>query len=333
MKEVILVGSYCDTSAKIEALERLLAQASELGLPTIVFGRYPIPERLQRLCDYWIYDKSNPVMLDRALNHWLRVEDKIISNFFFDYGYPALEQIVKTLGFAKNLNYEIAHWLGYDVDLSGFSKFRDESLAVLSTTDSIATCVGFRPVYPGPIKGINTTSITFRVGEAYDRLRGVLTQTFYRKLINLHGDFIAEDLMEECFNVSELKYTMLPEEIAPVATLTSTGIRKHGDIPEQFVKTKQYLTNFFVGHSPENDSVTCYFWGMQTPISQVKVDFGTGSPTVLDVKSGSACEFQLNFTPTRCKILEINSDQIDEELDSGYSAQYWDMNKIESSRS
>jgi hypothetical protein len=52
MKEILLVGAYCDTAVKLEALERLLAQAKDLNMPVLVFGRYPLPERVQKLCDY-----------------------------------------------------------------------------------------------------------------------------------------------------------------------------------------------------------------------------------------------------------------------------------------
>jgi hypothetical protein len=99
VKEIVIFGSYCNTKEKLAALEKSITDAKALNLDVLVFGRYPIPEKTQKLCDYWIFDKSNPVMLDRALNHWCATHGKYISNWFYDYGYAALEQIVKTLGF------------------------------------------------------------------------------------------------------------------------------------------------------------------------------------------------------------------------------------------
>jgi hypothetical protein len=58
MKELIVVGSYCDTASKLEALESLLLQAQALGIQTLVIGKYPIPERVQSLCDYFLFDKD-----------------------------------------------------------------------------------------------------------------------------------------------------------------------------------------------------------------------------------------------------------------------------------
>ena len=36
----------------------------------LVYGRYPIPQSTQKLCDYWIFDKSNPVLDGRLMDFW-----------------------------------------------------------------------------------------------------------------------------------------------------------------------------------------------------------------------------------------------------------------------
>ena len=124
MKEIAIFGSYCNTKEKLQALENSIKGAKDIGLDVMVFGRYPLPEKVQLQCDYWIFDKSNPVLEDRALNHYFYIHDKYISNWFYDYGYAALEQITKTLGFAKSLNYDIAYWLVYDVNTSGLGELQ-----------------------------------------------------------------------------------------------------------------------------------------------------------------------------------------------------------------
>ena len=232
MKEVLIVGSYCNTQVKLNALEELLDKAQEMNLPTIVFGRWPIPEKLQQKCDYWIYDKSNPVLEERALDHFLLINGERISNYFFDFGYAAIEQIIKTLGFARAMHYDIAHWLNYDIDMNGFQSFREAAVPAILTDGRDAACVRFKPLSAEPLRGINTTSITFKVGTAYDKLRGVLTKSFYRKFVENDENLVAEDFIEECFKVSEIDYAILPVESAPSATLTSTGVRKHGCIPD-----------------------------------------------------------------------------------------------------
>jgi len=327
MKEIAIFGSYCNTKEKLQALENSITHAKALGLDVLVFGRYPIPESTQRMCDYWIYDKSNPILHDRSLNHWFVVEDKYISNWFVDYGYAALEQITKCLGFANNLDYEIAYWLVYDVDLTEFQLFREVCLDKLSFYNVV--CHQFIPVSHQPPKGIDGTSIGFKIQPSYTKLKGVITQTFYRDLISRRDKFLSEDFMEECFRVSELGYHVLDYKPNLPATLTSTGVRKHGDIPVDFPKTKQYFDHCNIGWDEDNDNVNVFFWGIKQSIEQIVFDFGVKHETLTFIDpTHTKWEFNLDYKPTKCKILEINGQPINEVLDPEFTDLYWNLFKI-----
>ena len=327
MKEIVIFGSYCNTKEKLATLEKNITDAKALGLDVLVFGRYPIPESTQRMCDYWIYDKSNPILHDRSLNHWFVVEDKYISNWFMDYGYAALEQITKCLGFANNLDYEIAYWLVYDVDLTEFQSFREVCLDKLSFYNVV--CHQFIPVNHQPPKGIDGTSIGFKIQPSYTKLKGVITQTFYRDLISRRDKFLSEDFMEECFRVSELGYHVLDYKPNLPATLTSTGVRKHGDIPVDFPKTKQYFDHCNIGWDEDNDNVNVFFWGIKQSIEQIVFDFGVKHETLTFIDpTHTKWEFNLDYKPTKCKILEINGQPINEVLDPEFTDLYWNLFKI-----
>ena len=327
MKEIAIFGSYCNTKEKLQALENSITHAKALGLDVLVFGRYPIPESTQRMCDYWIYDKSNPILHDRSLNHWFVIEDKYISNWFMDYGYAALEQITKCLGFANNLDYEIAYWLVYDVDLTEFQSFREVCLDKLSFYNVV--CHQFTPVSHQPPKGIDGTSIGFKIQPSYTKLKGVITQTFYRDLISRRDKFLSEDFMEECFRVSELGYHVLDYKPNLPATLTSTGVRKHGDIPVDFPKTKQYFDHCNIGWDEDNDNVSVFIWDIKQSIEQIVFDFGVKHETLTLINpTHTKWEFNLDYKPTKCEVLEINGQSINEVLDPEFTDLYWNLFKI-----
>jgi hypothetical protein len=330
MREVILVGSYCDTEVKLKALENLLDAAKSMDIPVIAFGRWPIPERIQEKCAYWIYDQSNPVLSERTLDHWFRINGEQLSNYFFDFGYAALEQIVKTLGFAKNLHYDIAYWLNYDVDMASFEKFREVTSAAIINNRREVACTKFKPISTQPLRGINTTSIAFKINPAYEKLRGVLSKSFYRKCAEPNEDYIAEDFIEECFNVAEVDYEIMPIEFFPNALLTSTGSRKHGQIPEDLVKLTNYLNSFFVGFEQSTEKAVCYIWNMKKPVSKMLIDFGFDEPFELNIENSPIVRLTLEKRPKLCKILRIDDNTIDEYLDREYSDRYWEMNKIKS---
>lgn len=331
MKEIAIFGSYCNTKEKLSALENSIIQAKNLGLDVLVFGRYPIPESTQQLCDYWIFDKSNPVLDDRTLNHWLLVKgvvgDKYISNWFQDYGYAALEQITKCLGFVNNLDYEIAYWLVYDVDLTHFQSFRSSCRIHLKSHQVVAHKFHYHS-HDEP-RGIDGTSIGFKVQPSYTKLKGVITETFYRDLISRRDNFISEDFMEECFRVSELDVHILEQKPNLPATLTSTGVRAHGDIPDSFPKTKHYFNKCNIGWDEIKNNVNVFIWGIKQPIEQIVFDFGVKHETLTFIDpSHTKWEFNLDYKPTKCEVLEINKQPINEVLDPEFTDLYWKLFKI-----
>ncbi len=328
MKEIVIFGSYCNTKEKLIALEKSIADAKILGLDVLVFGRYPIPESTQKMCDYWVFDKSNPVMMDRALNHWKISHGKYFSNWFYDYGYAALEQIVKTLGFAKSLNYDIAYWLVYDVDLTHFQSFREICLDKLQTYNAV--CHLFHPTSHGPAKGIDGTSVGFKIQTAYDKLKGTITETFYRDLIARKDPFISEDFMEECFRVSEMNHYILPEKPNLPATLTSTGVRKHGDIPPEFIKTRKYFLSLFVGWDENLNRQVAYIYNIITPFNSIVISTDDNfaieiSPIVENEYMGVEIDL---YEAKKITIEEIDGEIINETLDFELTELYWELNKI-----
>jgi hypothetical protein len=328
VKEIVIFGSYCNTKEKLERLEKSITDAKALGLDVLVFGRYPIPPKTQQMCDYWIFDKSNPVLKDRALEHWLMHSGKRMSNWFYDYGYAALEQITKSLGFVKSLNYDVAYWLVYDVDLTNFPEYREICKAKLENYNVV--CSPFYPVSYGEAKGISGTSVAFKVGESYDRLKGVITETFYRDLISRRDQFISEDFMEECFKVSELKYYLTNDLPVLPAVLTSTGVRKHGDVPLEFNKTREYFLNFFVGWDENRNHQVAYIYNIVKPFSSISISTDNNFTIIVDpieVNQHGGVEIDL-YDAKKIIIEEINGESIDETLDLELTELYWELNKI-----
>jgi hypothetical protein len=329
MREILLVGAYCDTAAKLKALESLLEQAKTLNLPILIFGRYPLPERIQRLCDYWIFDRSNPIIEDHVISHWHRTHGRVISNVFLDYGFAALDQMTKSLGFVDSLNYDIAYWVGYDVDLTEFTKFREASLEQINEKGSHAVGFMFKPTSEGPFRGFGTTTIAFKVNVASVKLRGSLTESIYRWVISYDQNLLAEDVMEAFFKIAEVKYHILDQSLNLPATLTATGIRKHGDVPNEFPKTKSYLSSCFIGKNEDTGDFVCFIWNIKSPNLKIALDFGYGTE-VFEVENHA--EFSLTQMPIQCKVIAINDEPIDETLDLEYPNTYWRANLLRQDR-
>jgi hypothetical protein len=326
MREIFVVGSYCDTASKIEALENLLHQAKSLGIQTLVFGKYPLPEKTQRLCDYFLFDKDNPFIAGRAICYWHTNHGFRVSDIFPDHGLAALSQITKGLSVAKALNYDIAYWVNYDVDLANFADFSSAAKLSLSQGSHAA---GFEFTKMAPLAaGICLTSIAFKLNPASEKLNGILTESLYRRVIESNSSFYAEDVMLEAVKLSELKYDFLDPALNFPASITVMGDRLNGkfDSGKLPISTK-YFSNFFIGFDENSGSPGFFIWNTYPPNLEIEIDFGNSIGTFTNGNSVYIHE-TLADPPSQCKILSINGEPVNETLDESFSNEYWGRHRI-----
>lgn len=327
MKEIVLIGSYCNTKIKLNTLEKQIDNLKLLNLDILVFGRYPLPQYIQEKCDYFIFDKSNPIIEDRVLYNYLFTHGKKINFIFQDYGYAALEQITKSLGFVKSLNYDIAYWLVYDVDTTEFPSFRELSLNKLKEHNAV--CHQFLKSDNLP-SGIDGTSVSFKVQTAYDKLKSTMTETFYRDLINrTHKTFISEDFMEECFRVSEMNHYMVTPKPSLPAVLSSTNNRKHGEV-NNFPKSSKYFKRCFIGWNIDIDKCVIWIDNIIQDINIIKLQIDDNKIINLNVEidRNGGIETIIDKA-SMLKIISINGEVINELLDPELNDKYYELNIIQ----
>lgn len=329
MKEIVLIGSYCDTTEKLEALEKQIDDLKLLDLDVLVFGRYPLPPHIYKKCDYFIYDKSNPITTIRRSANYLLTFGKRIESIFDDYGYAALEQIIKSLGFAKSLNYDIAHWLVYDVDVTEFPKFRDLSLKKLKNHDVI-----YHKFYPEENiqSGVDGTSISFKVHTSYDKLKGVITKTFYEDLIRKNGfNSTAEDFTEECFRISEMAtYLVNPKPNLParIASTSSNG-RVFGSVPKSSTKSLKYFKRCFIGRDCNTNQYVIWIDNLFKKVEEIEFQIKDNIIISKKVQMNSDGGIEIIIDKAdMLKIISINGEKINELMDEKLDDKYYSKNLI-----
>jgi hypothetical protein len=323
MKELIVVGSYCDTASKLEALESLLLQAQALGIQTLVIGKYPIPERVQSLCDYFLFDKDNPFIIGRAISYWHTIHGIRVSDIFPDHGLAALSQITKSLSVAKALGYDIAYWVNYDVDLT---KFADFAIAARTSIAQGNHAAGFEFTKRAPhAAGICLTNIAFKINPASEKLNGILTESLYRRVIESDSSLYAEDVMLEAAKLSELRYDYLDQDLNFPASITVMGNRLNGKINSQ--TCLKYFSNCFIGFCENTDRPGCFIWTTHTPNLEVEIDFGNAQG-IFSNGDGLYIFIDLEEQPAQCKIVSINGEPVNELIDESFSPEYWGRHRI-----
>jgi hypothetical protein len=326
MKALFVVGSYCDNDSKLEALESLLLQAQELGIQTLVIGKYPIPERVQRLCSYFLFDKDNPFITGRAISYWHAIYGVKVSDLFPDHGLAALSQITIGLSVAKALGYDIAYWVNYDVDLT---KFADFSIAARASIENGNHAAGFEFTKKEPYAaGICLTNIAFKVNPASEKLNGILTESLYRRVVESDSSLYAEDVMLEAIKLSELKYDYLDPALNFPASISVMGDRLNGKIRDQLCPiSRAYFSNCFIGFCENTDKPGCFIWTVAIPNVEVEIDFGNARGVF---SNGNSLHIfiDLEEPPTQCKVVSINGEPVNELIDESFSPEYWGRHRI-----
>lgn len=327
MKELLIICSYCDTSNKIAALERLLNQAKEHGLETLLFAKYPISQSIQKLCTYYVFDGDNPFIAGQSLCYWYEIYDFKVLTITPDHGLAVLNQIVKSLSIANSLKYDIAYLVNYDVDISSFPEF---SNVAKSKIIEGYHAIGFEWKKQEPLmNGMNLTNIAFKVNIAAEKMNGVLTENLYLRTAQKNQSILAEDVMLEAVKISELKYFFLDPNYDFPAKITVIGDRLNGKINEDTSPISlKYFSNCFVGFDEDFDSPGCIIWTTYEPDLQIEIDFGSETGIWSNGKS-KYIRIKLSEPPTMCKILSINGVDVNEIIDHEFESSHWGRNRIQ----
>ncbi len=123
-ESICLVMAHTDTDYRKKLLNECL---SSIKLPVVLSTNYPVSEESQLLCDYYIYNKNNPLLYKEefskynvSYNYWNIDENgnKVTKSFNFEHGYAAYSLIREGLEFIKKLGYKKVHIINYDYQIS-----------------------------------------------------------------------------------------------------------------------------------------------------------------------------------------------------------------------
>jgi len=119
MKNLVTILSHCDTLEKIDQILK------NLEIDTLLISHIPLDPSLQKEVTYYIYDQDNPLLYwpERSLRCW----DKTVGTgtlpvkltcMLPDYGWTAIDQILKATNFALPLKYDYYSFINYDTVLT-----------------------------------------------------------------------------------------------------------------------------------------------------------------------------------------------------------------------
>jgi autotransporter strand-loop-strand O-heptosyltransferase len=119
-KDIFIIGCYADTDNKKELLIKKINSIKEHKTPVAIVTHYPLPFSIQKMVDYYIYEKENILSGDWKLNYWFLIPEKLKILSKCNNGNYQSVAIISSLKNAMNLlvdKYNFAHYIESDTDI------------------------------------------------------------------------------------------------------------------------------------------------------------------------------------------------------------------------
>jgi hypothetical protein len=198
--------SHCDSDEKKSALIDNINQIKNKGFDILLISHIPLSNDITSLVNYFIYDKSNPILHypQKYIHFWKSIkinkETYQLSTYMSDYGWTALNQIKKAGAFCENLEYNNYTFINYDLQLTD-KMFLNHNSNLVSQTKLTKT-------HPKE-KGLLFSMIFFSFTSIdLVKLQKNLIKEEYAK-----GDYIAEDYFTSIINNNNIDYQLYPLEV------------------------------------------------------------------------------------------------------------------------
>ena len=105
MKNIVLIQSHCDTEEKLDYLKKNIEKIKKFDLEILLFSHIPLNQEVIGMVDYFVFDKSNPILWDERRHYFWWVDNGYkLETTIPDYGWTVFNQIKKsyTLRFRFN---------------------------------------------------------------------------------------------------------------------------------------------------------------------------------------------------------------------------------------
>lgn len=115
-RKIVLIQSHCNSDDKKKYLLKNIEKLREYDVDILLFSHITLPEEIISKVDYFVYDKSNPILYsERRHWYWWANETLKLETFVPDYGWTVFNQIIKSYNLVNTLNYDFYYIFCYDL--------------------------------------------------------------------------------------------------------------------------------------------------------------------------------------------------------------------------
>ena len=221
-QEIVIIGTYPNTEDRVELTKECINRYKSLDRKIMLVSHYPVSEEIQKLVDFYFYDKYNPLIPHsyyRLFYNYTHEYDVNVNLNGLKTSNQALTVLINLFnGFktAKQLGFKRAFYTTYDVLLH-----KDDEHIIDLGFEKLQTQTAYLSNTPNPLsKGIETTAMWWNIDNFLESFDDVRTPEQYEKVCNSIGsENFLEHYMFKKIEHKNISVTDIPEQ----TYLTKTG--------------------------------------------------------------------------------------------------------------
>lgn len=141
---IFVIDCWPNNESKENDLVNLIKRLKLYNIQILLTGHYPIKPEIQKMVDYYIFDKNNPLLLssefakyDVHSGRWTDFDNYFVSNEMeFHHDYAIWETMRNAFNFCNYLNKKYIHFLEYD-NLPDLIQYRQCFLEQIPNFDAV----------------------------------------------------------------------------------------------------------------------------------------------------------------------------------------------------
>ena len=135
MKEIFLINAYTETTDKLDKLRNLITNVKNNGFEVCLVSHTSTPQDIIDRCDYYIYDKENPMITNPEVQYWTfyntsEYNIKWVNKSSRTHALAYYRLIFGGLSYLKSLGYNIVHSFEYDIIISSFDEIKNNETLI-----------------------------------------------------------------------------------------------------------------------------------------------------------------------------------------------------------
>jgi len=213
-REIIIVGTWPNLESRVQLTKDTINSLKPLGRKVMLLSHYPVDEDIQKMVDYYIYDKHNPLTHHSYYTRFYRYTDDFHAEININglknsnQSLSVLTNLFNGAKAAKSLGYEAFFYTTYDVVLDA----RDIPVIEKALDIGDKTNPYLYKAYLGSLntpfgKGIQTNGMAFEVDFFLNTFDDVRTTEEYNNICeNIGAQNFLEDYLVKKLRGSEKDY-------------------------------------------------------------------------------------------------------------------------------